>query len=78
LENDKGGIHISNVTGEVSGVTYGGTGNITGKNVGTVIKAQILLRGWMRNDSYTRRNCSFGARRNTNDEYFLRHIRNFL
>jgi hypothetical protein len=33
LENDKGGIHISNVTGEVSGVTYGGTGNITGKNI---------------------------------------------
>ena len=33
MENDKGSIHISNVTGEVSGVTYGGTGNITGKNI---------------------------------------------
>jgi hypothetical protein len=34
MENEKdGGIHISGVTGEVSGVIQGGTGNIAGKYV---------------------------------------------
>jgi SMC interacting uncharacterized protein involved in chromosome segregation len=33
LENDKGSINISNNTGEVTGVTLGSTGTITGKYV---------------------------------------------
>ncbi|MFY9799297.1 MAG: hypothetical protein WCC17_13655 [Candidatus Nitrosopolaris sp.] len=31
MENDKGGVHISGVQGDVSGIISGGTGNIGGK-----------------------------------------------
>jgi hypothetical protein len=49
MENEKGGIHISGVQGDVSGIISGGTGNIAGKYVvvgsGTInVSEQQLAR----------------------------------
>jgi len=55
MENEKGGIHISGVQGDVSEIVSGGIGNIAAKNVvlgsGTInVSEQQLAR--IQNDEY--------------------------
>ena len=49
MENEKGGIRISGVQGDVSGIVVGGTGNIAGKYV-VKVSEQDLAR--IQNNEY--------------------------
>lgn len=56
MENEKGGIRISGVQGDVSGIVVGGTGNIAGKYV-VKVSEQDLAR--IQNNEYAQSLRSF-------------------